>query len=131
MRIFGLENGKGLRARVGTFGATLLSLHAPDRNGRPGPVVLGFDDPARYYGPHPYLGATVGRYANRIAGGRFDLDGREIRLARNEGRHHLHGGETGFGRVEWLGTASPDSVRLVYASSDGEEGYPGRLAPSR
>ena len=127
MRIFELENGKGMRARVSTYGATLLSLHAPDRDGRPGPVVLGFEDPARYLGPHPHLGATVGRYANRIAGGRFDLDGRNVRLTRNEGRHHLHGGDTGFGRVEWVGHAEPAGVRLEYASADDEEGYPGSV----
>ncbi|MBW2413776.1 MAG: galactose mutarotase [Deltaproteobacteria bacterium] len=127
MEIFQLENGKGLRARVSTFGATLLSLHAPDRDGSPGPVVLGFDDPSRYLEPHPHLGATVGRYANRIAGGRFDLDGRDVQLTRNEGPHHLHGGEAGFGRVEWVGRAEPGGVRLEYVSSDGEEGYPGRL----
>ncbi len=66
MQVFELDNGKGMRARVGTLGATLLSLETPDRDGRPGPVVLGFDDPARYRAPQPYLGATVGRFANRI-----------------------------------------------------------------
>jgi len=127
VQVFQLDNGKGMRARVGTLGATLLSLETPNRDGRPGPVVLGFDDPARYRAPHPYLGATVGRFANRIAHGRFELDGRVIELPRNEGVHHLHGGSRGLGRVAWVGREEPDSVVFECMSADGDEGYPGRL----
>lgn len=127
MQVFELRNGKGLLARVGSYGATLLTLEVPDRDGRPGPVVLGFGDPSRYYRPHPYMGATVGRFANRIAGGRFELDDRTIQLTTNEGPNHLHGGFDGFGRVEWLGREQAGAVVLEYVSADGEEGYPGRL----
>ena len=130
MQVFELTNGKGVRARVGTLGATLLSLHVPDREGRPGPVVLGFDDPADYSAAHPYVGATLGRYANRIAGGRFDLDGRDIQLTRNEGANQLHGGERGFGRVEWFARPRAEGISFEYASADGEEGYPGRVDAS-
>lgn len=93
--------------------------------------MLGFDDPERYRGPHPSFGSTVGRYANRIAGARFPLDGHDVRLTANEGANHLHGGKIGFGRVAWRAERceTPDGPGVVfrYRSPDGEEGYPGTL----
>ena len=126
MQLFTLESD-ALRARVLDYGATLVALEAPDRTGAFGDVLLGFDDPARYAGPHPHFGGIVGRYANRIAGGRFALDGEEYRLACNDGRHHLHGGRVGFDRVRWQAEADGSRVTLRYRSPDGEEGYPGEL----
>ncbi|HUP31104.1 MAG TPA: aldose epimerase family protein [Usitatibacter sp.] len=126
MRVYILESER-LRARVLDFGATLMSLEAPDRGGRFGDVVLGFDDPERYRGAHPYFGGIVGRYANRIALGRFELDGARYQLACNDGRHHLHGGQRGFDRVLWKGEQDAKRVELTYRARDGEEGYPGTL----
>jgi aldose 1-epimerase len=128
---FTLEAGPGIVAKLIDYGATLTSLEAPDREGRVGPVVLGFDAFPPYLDCGAYLGATVGRFANRIAGGRFALQGRECQLVRNEGRHHLHGGQRGFDKVRWRGEAiggeEQVGVRFRYRSPDGEEGYPGEL----
>ena len=97
-----LTDGKGHSARILTFGATLQALHAPDRNGRPGDIVLGHDTVAEYEAKQDYLGATVGRYANRIAHGRFSLDGTTYQLpVNNNGVTSLHGGGAGFDRVIW------------------------------
>lgn len=126
MRVFTLGSDR-LRARVLDYGATLIALEAPDRHGEFRDVLLGFDDPARYAGPHPHFGGIVGRYANRIGGGRFSLDGKEYSLACNDGRHHLHGGRVGFDRVPWRARAEGNRVTLAYDSADGEEGYPGNL----
>jgi len=120
----------GLCARIASFGATLVSLEVPDREDRIADVVLGFDTLAGYESEdNPYFGGIVGRTANRIGGARFELDGREVVLAANEGRHHLHGGRQGFDRRVWttqLGR-SDHSVAFVRRSPDGEEGYPGEL----
>ncbi len=131
MREFWLESDAGARARLIDYGATLVSLEIPDREGRLADVVLGFDDLERYRGPHPHFGSTIGRYANRIARGRFDLDGRAFTLATNDGSHHLHGGTRGFDRVTWQADIVIDpngtEVAFRYRSEDGEEGYPGNL----
>jgi aldose 1-epimerase len=128
---FTLEAGPGIVAKLIEYGATLTSLEAPDRQGRVGPVVLGFASLEPYLDCGAYLGATVGRFANRIAGGRFALEGRKYQLTRNEGQHHLHGGERGFDRALWRGEAiggeEEVGVRFHYRSPDGEEGYPGEL----
>jgi aldose 1-epimerase len=125
---FALRSTSGLEATVAAFGATLVRLRAPDRNGRLGDVVLGFDDLRSYEGPHPYLGALVGRFANRIAGARFALDGAAAALAANDGRHCLHGGPVGFDRRCWQGEAIDESaVELRLVSPDGDQGFPGRL----
>jgi aldose 1-epimerase len=126
MRLFTLTS-EHLRARILDYGATLIGLEAPDRNGRPGDVVLGFDDIERYRGAHPYFGGTIGRYANRIARGRFALDGNRYQLNCNNGVNHLHGGVNGFDRVQWRAEQSGNRVNLSYRSPDGEEGYPGNL----
>ena len=120
-----------MTARIITYGATLTELLVPDRDGKPGDVVLGFDDLGGYLDRSPYFGATVGRVANRIAKGRFQLDGVEYRLATNNGPNFLHGGLKGFDKVVWQARAveSPDSaaVRFSYVSRDGEEGFPGTV----
>jgi aldose 1-epimerase len=130
VRLFTLTNARGLIARVTDLGATLTELHVPDRTGRPGDVVLGFDGLARYLAPHPYFGSTVGRVANRIARGRFTLDGTTYQLAANNGPNHLHGGLTGFDKALWRAEALPGGetgVRFAHVSPDGDQGYPGRL----
>jgi aldose 1-epimerase len=128
VELFTLERGR-LRARVATFGATLVSLDVFVGAGRRTHAVLGLDSLAGYESPsNPYLGGVIGRCANRIAGARFSLDGREHALSANEGRHHLHGGARGFDRRVWRVTAaSGEALELAYASRDGEEGYPGAV----
>lgn len=126
MRVFTLETA-GIRARILDYGATLIDLLVADRHGRMGDVVLGFDDVERYRGPHPYFGGTIGRYANRIAGGRFTLEGKAYRLNCNDGANHLHGGRIGFDRLPWKASHSGNRLELTYRSPDGEEGYPGTL----
>lgn len=126
MHVFTLETAE-IRACVLDYGATLIALHVPDRDGVFGDVVLGFDDPERYRGPHPYFGGTIGRYANRIAAGRFALEGTTFRLNCNDGPNHLHGGRIGFDRVSWKASHSGNRLELTYHSPDGEEGYPGAL----
>ncbi len=125
-----LTNGT-LTARIIAWGAALRSLDVPDRDGRPADVVLGYADLASYLGKSNYFGASVGRYANRIRGGRFTLDGRDYTLARNDGPNTLHGGTEGFDRRLWSIEAVEDgatpSVTLRYVSPDGEEGFPGTL----
>ncbi|MFD4480494.1 aldose epimerase family protein [Streptomyces sp. NPDC058471] len=123
-----LEKG-GVRVRVLTYGGIIQSAEVPDRSGRRGPVALGFEDLQGYLDhPGPYFGALVGRYANRIAGGEFELDGRTYRLARNNDPNALHGGTAGFDKRVWEAAATEHGVRLSRVSPDGEEGYPGRLA---
>ena len=132
VEIYTLTNRKGIEARVMTYGATLVSLRLPDRNGRLDDVNLGFDDLAGYLGPHPCFGVIVGRYANRIARGKFTLDGVTYTLARNNNGNSLHGGLKGFDKVVWKGEPvdGPGAVgvKLTYLSKDMEEGYPGNLA---
>jgi len=122
-----LRRAGGLEAAVIPYGATLVRLRAPDRSGRLGDVVLGHADPKDYRGAPSHLGSTVGRYANRIGGARFALDGHEHRLEANDGSNHIHGGSTGLSRVVWQADAGASEVRLRYSSPDGEEGYPGNL----
>jgi aldose 1-epimerase len=121
----------GVRVRVLSYGGIVQSAEVPDRDGNTADVVLGFADLDGYVThPEPYFGALVGRYANRIAGGRFPLDGRTYALAANEGPNVLHGGERGFDKRVWDVTAVPDGVRLSRVSPHGEEGFPGRLEMS-
>ena len=131
VRIYTLRNDDGMEARVTNYGGIILSLLVPDREGGLEDVVLGFDDLDGYLSGHPYFGAIIGRYGNRIAGGRFTLDGQTHELARNNGPNHLHGGVRGFDKVVWTGEPfqNEDGVGVVftYTSPDGEEGYPGTL----
>ncbi len=125
-----LRGAGGLEAVVTSFGATLQALRVPDSDGRPVDLVLGFERPGDYLGRPGAVGATVGRFANRIAHGRFTLDGRTFQLPCNQdGRHHLHGGPRGFGQRVWTLAAEPgaDAVVLRLVSEDGDQGYPGRL----
>lgn len=128
VELFTLESD-GVRARLASFGATLVALEVPDRHGERADVVLGFDTLAEYESPrNPHSGGLVGRCANRIAGARFTLDGREHVLAANEGRNHLHGGVQGFDRRCWTPRiVTGDALALHLRSLDGDEGYPGRL----
>lgn len=131
VRLYTLQNAHGMRATITNYGGIVTSLVVPDRTGQPGDVVLGFDSLEGYLRGSPYFGAIVGRYANRIAGARFTLDGKAYRLAANDDRNALHGGVRGFDKVVWEATPLPDSapsrLRLHYVSADGDEGYPGRL----
>ncbi|CQR64265.1 aldose epimerase family protein [Streptomyces leeuwenhoekii] len=121
----------GVRVRVLSYGGIVQSAEVPDRDGRSADVVLGFAELDGYLAhPEPYLGALVGRYANRIAGGRFTLDGRTYPLARNNGPNCLHGGERGFDKRVWDVAPVEHGVRLSRVSPDGEEGFPGRLEVS-
>jgi aldose 1-epimerase len=129
VELFTLRNAHGLVAKITNYGATITELHVPDRNGDLGDVVLGFDNLGQYLEGHPCFGCTVGRVANRIARGRFVLDGKSYTLAINNGPNHLHGGLKGFDKVVWQ--AAPlkgAAVKFAYTSPDGEEGYPGALA---
>lgn len=118
----------GVRVRVLSYGGILQSVEVPDRDGHRADVVLGFAGLDGYLAhPEPYLGALVGRYANRIAGGRFPLDGREHTVTRNEGANTLHGGDRGFDKRVWEVEPVEDGLRLSRVSPHGEEGFPGRL----
>jgi aldose 1-epimerase len=131
--LYVLTNGR-ITAKVMTYGAILTELHVPDRAGKPADVVLGFDNLGAYLAGHPHFGATTGRVANRIAKGRFTLDGKEYKLAVNNGPNSLHGGLKGFDKVVWKGeeVSGPDgpAAKFTYLSRDGEEGYPGNLSVS-
>ena len=132
VKIYTLSNGKGMTAKVSEYGGILTDLWVPDRTGKPGNVVLGFDTLERYVKGHPFFGATTGRVANRIAKGKFTLDGKEYTLAVNNGPNALHGGTKGFDKRVWKSRALPATgkevaVELTYVSADGEEGYPGTL----
>jgi aldose 1-epimerase len=127
-----LANDRGMQVSIIDLGAAVQSIRVPDRHGAFDDVVLGYDDAAGYWHDTHYVGAVIGRYANRIAGGRFTLDGVAFELARNHGDHHLHGGTIGFDKRLWQAEAVPGADRvgltLDLFSPDGEEGYPGNLA---
>jgi aldose 1-epimerase len=130
--IYTLRNRRGMEARITNYGGIVVSLTAPDRNGKYADVVLGYNDLDTYMRPpFPYFGAIVGRYGNRIAKGRFTLNGVEYKLAVNNGENHLHGGLKGFDKVVWtaheMRTPAGPALALTYLSKDGEEGYPGNL----
>jgi aldose 1-epimerase len=131
VELFTLKNPRGTKAQIITYGATLQGLWVADRTNKFADVVLGFDDLQGYLGSHPYFGSTIGRFANRIAQGKFTLDGKEYSLARNDGANTLHGGREGFNRKVWkreiVNGAQASSVQLAYVSADGEEGFPGTL----
>lgn len=129
-----LDNGLGLRLGAINHGGIVTALRVPDRHGRSGNIVLGLPSLADYLGPHPHLGTIVGRYANRIAGGRFTLDGVAHQLPLNNGANSLHGGHRGFGTRFWQiepvtadSAAGDIAIELRYTSADGEEGFPGEV----
>src|ERR1700728_34901 len=132
VEIYTLSDG-AYEARIATYGGILVSMKTPDRNGKPGDVVLGFDNldgyVANFNGPaDAFFGALIGRYANRIAHGSFTLDGQKYSLPRNNGENTLHGGPHGFNNVVWKAKPVADGVELSYLSKDGEAGYPGNLS---
>ncbi|MDZ7317220.1 MAG: galactose mutarotase [candidate division KSB1 bacterium] len=130
VKVYTLKNANGMTAKVMNYGATLISLKVADNMGQFSEVTLGFDSLAGYL-RHPRFGSIVGRYGNRIAKGKFSLNGQEYTLAVNNGPNHLHGGKEGFDKKIWK--AEPfigkegEAVAFTYISADGEEGYPGRL----
>ena len=128
VRIFTLTNKNSLKARITEYGAILVSLETPDKNGKLADITHGYDTLAGWLTNTSYLGASVGRFGNRIKAGKFTLDGKDYTLATNDGSNHLHGGIKGFDKVLWSGkpTAS-NGVEFTYVSKDGEEGYPGTL----
>ena len=129
-----LTNAQGVSARILTYGATLQSLIAPDREGKGADVLLGYDDLAGYVGHPNYFGVTVGRYANRIGGGTFTIDGKSYQLPRNDKVNSLHGGGKGFDKQLWkvvsVKSGPTASVLLSHSSPDGDSGYPGQLDAS-
>ena len=129
VELYTLTNMNGIEVRAITYGGIITSLKVPDRSGRVDDVVLGFDTLEGYIRDHPYFGAIVGRYANRIAKGRFTLEGRTYTLATNNGPNHLHGGKKGFDKAVWNAAPVPgqSAVAFTRLSPDGEEGYPGNL----
>lgn len=126
-----LKNGNGLQVDIITYGGRITALKTPDKNGSFKNVVLGFDNLAQYEKDNPFFGALIGRYGNRIAGGKFSLNDKTYQLAKNNGENNLHGGVKGFDRKVWEAKTkeSPTSVSLLltYVSPDGEEGFPGTL----
>ncbi len=126
-----LKNQKGMEVDVITYGGIITSLKVPNKDNVYEDVVLGYDSLAQYINKNPYFGAIIGRYGNRIAKGKFSLDGKEYQLATNDGPNHLHGGIKGFDKVVWTAVAikgdSTASLKLSYLSKDLEEGYPGNL----
>jgi aldose 1-epimerase len=132
VEMFTLKNKNGVEVRAITYGGIITSLKTPDRTGALGDIVLGFTSIDGYLAGHPYFGAIIGRYGNRIGKGRFTIDGQEYTLATNNGPNHLHGGVKGFDKVVWQAEVMPSEpgrsgVAFNYTSADGEEGYPGRL----
>jgi len=130
--LFTLTNDKGMIAKITNFGGIITEIHVPDKNGKFANVNLGFDHIEPYHAKAPYLGALIGRFGNRLAGGKFSLDGQDYQLATNNNGNHLHGGLVGFDKVLWNATTftTPTSVgiTLKYLSKDGDQGYPGNLS---
>lgn len=130
-QLFTLVNKNGARVKLTNYGGIVTSLEVPDRDGKLGDVVLGYDNLDGYIKSSPYFGCLVGRYGNRIAKGKFKLGGKEYSLATNNGANALHGGLKGFDKVLWaakpMETKDGPAVELTYTSKDGEEGYPGNL----
>ena len=131
VELYTLRNRNGMEVEIMTYGGIIKSLTAPDKSGTYEDVVLGFDQLSQYTENNPYFGAIIGRYGNRIAEGKFSLDGTQYTLATNDGANHLHGGERGFDKVVWeasdISEKDKASLKLKYVSKDGEEGYPGNL----
>jgi aldose 1-epimerase len=132
VHLYILRNSSGAEARITNYGGILVSLAMPDKKGELSDIVLGYDTLEEYIRDDAYFGCIVGRYANRIARGRFTLDGKEHRLSVNDGQNHLHGGTRGFNRAIWdckvVEEEDRSGVVLFYLSHDGEEGYPGNLS---
>ena len=130
--LYTLTNKNGSVVKITNYGGIVISIMVPNRDDELGDVVLGYDQLEDYLEESPYFGAIVGRYANRIAGGKFILDGVEYKLAQNDGQNHLHGGKRGFDKVVWdareIVREDCVGLQMDYTSRDGEEGYPGTLS---
>src|ERR1700680_1479494 len=130
--LYSLTNKKGVEVSITNFGATVVSLRVPDRAGKAADIVLGYDTFQSYENGKSYFGATVGRYANRIGGGKFSIGGKEYILAKNDGNNTLHGGIIGFNKKIWKAREVPSNdasaLELSYLSPNGEEGFPGNLS---
>ena len=131
VEIYTLRNTHGCEARIADYGGVVVSLTMPDKNGKLADVLLGFDTLPEYEANSPYFGALIGRYGNRIAKGKFTLDGKSYQLATNDPPNSLHGGKVGFDKRVWKATPGTSdegpTLKLTYVSPDGEEGYPGTL----
>jgi aldose 1-epimerase len=127
VQLFTLRNAHGMKVSISDLGATLVSWHAPDRAGRLGDILLGHDTPAEYLASTTYMGGLIGRWANRIAGARFTLDGIEYTLDRNEGDNLLHGGSTGFNRLHWEAAEDNGTLVMRLESPEGDAGFPGHV----
>lgn len=131
VELYTLVNAKGAKAKIATYGGIVTELYMPDKDGQMADIVCGFKTLAEYEAGHPYFGALIGRYGNRIANGKFTLDGVEYTLATNNGPNHLHGGIEGFDKKVWkaeeVKKAASVGLKLTYVSADMEEGYPGTL----
>lgn len=132
VELYTLKNSHEMEARIMTYGGTVVSLKVPDRQGKLGDVVLGYDSLDGYLKNSPYFGAIVGRYGNRIGNGQFSLDGKQYALPKNDGANTLHGGTQGFDKVVWttkeVKGKEGSSLALTYLSKDGEQGFPGNLS---
>jgi len=124
--LYTLADG-AVEARIMTYGGIVVSIKVPDRNGKLSDVVLGYESVDQYIANSPYFGAIIGRYGNRIAHGRFELDGKTFSLPKNDGDNSLHGGTRGFDKVTWSAQPVENGVELSYLSKDGDQGYPGNL----
>ena len=122
-----LTNSLGFEVSITNYGGAITSLKTPDRYGRFGDIVLGFETLEEYVRNPRYFGALIGRHANRIADGRFSLNGANYQLPQNNGVNHLHGGFKGFDKRDWTVSRDKNTLHLTYSSHDGEEGYPGNL----
>ena len=127
VELFTLANKNGMEAAITNYGGIVVSLKTPDRGGKLADIVLGYENVDGYIAKSPYFGALIGRYGNRIAKGKFTLNGQEYTLAKNNGENALHGGLKGFDKVVWKAREAGPGLELTYTSKDGEEGYPGNL----
>ena len=132
IELYSLSNKKGMEVSITNFGATVVTLKVPDRSGKAADIVLGYDTLDGYENGTSYFGATVGRYGNRIAGGKFSIDGKTYTLPKNNGENTLHGGIVGFNKRVWkaqeIASKEGESLEMTYLSADGEEGFPGNLS---
>ena len=132
IELYSLSNKKGMEVSITNFGATVVTLKVPDRAGKAADIVLGYDTLDGYENGTSYFGATVGRYGNRIAGGKFSIDGKTYTLPKNNGENTLHGGIIGFNKRVWkareITAKEGESLEMTYLSADGEEGFPGNLS---
>lgn len=128
--LYTLRNAHDMRVVISDRGATLISWWAPDRYGRQSDILLGYPDSSGYLSNAPYFGGVIGRWGNRIANGKFTLDGVDYQVDQNEGRHHLHGGGGGFHLLPWQVQADPEGLRMTLASPHGAAGFPGNVLTS-